>query len=337
MKTMVFTRLKKSFIRLIRKKKQGYASFASDLHIRGAAAETKQYKPRQRRLAKLKQRLQGKRKDSQEGYGQQVSRKDGNIRTFILILILLALPVAWVYGGGTEKVRKGLESINLFKVGKIEIAGCTAVSKEKILEISEITPYQSSLLTLSSSQVEARIATVPWVARATVKKNWPADILITIEENAPVAILHSQGAEGTQLQYLDARGVAFSSVSPGSEIDFPVVTGLAEITDQQLKEKALSEILAFLRKVQGNDPHLPAQSVSELHVTPTGELVVYLVEYPFPIFFGNGNTKVKYSRLIQVLRALYKKQNGKELLSQIEYIQMDYLNDKVLVVESGSG
>jgi hypothetical protein len=112
---------------------------------------------------------------------------------------------------------------------------------------------------------------------------------------------------------------------------------LAEVADQPLKEKALAEILTFLRKVRGNDPHLPAQSVSELHVTKSGQIVVYLVDYPFPIFFGNGNTKVKYSRLIQVLRALYKKQNGKELLSQIEYIQMDYLNDKVLVVEHGSG
>jgi cell division protein FtsQ len=178
---------------------------------------------------------------------------------------------------------------------------------------------------------------MPWVARATVKRSWPAKILIAIEENAPIALLHLPSAEGMQLQYLDANGIAFSSVNPGADIDFPVVTGLTEITDPQLKEKVLAEILTFLRKVQGNDPHLPAHSVSELHATKSGELVVYLVEYPFPIFFGNGNTKVKYSRLIQVLRTLYKKQNGKELLSQIEYIQMDYLNDKVLVVESGSG
>jgi hypothetical protein len=66
-------------------------------------------------------------------------------------------------------------------------------------------------------------------------------------------------------------------------------------------------------------------------------MVLYLVEYPFPIFFGNGNSEKKYSRLIQVLRVLYKKPNGKELLAQIAYIQMDYLNDKVLVVERTAG
>jgi hypothetical protein len=37
--------------------------------------------------------------------------------------------------------------------------------------------------------------------------------------------------------------------------------------------------------------------------------------------------------LVQVLKALYKKQKGKESISQVEYIQMDYLDDKVLVAQ----
>ena len=123
----------------------------------------------------------------------------------------------------------------------------------------------------------------------------------------------------------------------GANLDFPVITGLAEIDIPALKKKALAEILLFLQKVGINDPHLPAQSVSEVHVNPIGELVVYLVEYPFPIFFGNGNTKQKYQKLIRVLRALYKKERGEEIISSVEYIRMDYFNDKVLVAQSGSG
>lgn len=333
---MVFSRLKKSLASLFRKKKKGYASFPNDLHVRGAAAETGQHKNRFYRLAKIRQRIQSKKREYQEEYSRPVSRNKMHARLGVLLVLVTALPLAWVFGGG-DKVRQGLQAITFFRVGKIEITGCAAVSKEKILDASGIVPHQTNLLTLNSKQIEARIAAVPWVARTEVKRSWPAKVQITIEENAPVALLHSPAAEGSQLQYLDDNGSAFSSVNPGADIDFPVVTGLTEISDKQLKEKVLVEILTFLRKVRGNDPHLPAQSVSELHVTKSGEMVIYLVEYPFPIFFGNGNTKQKYSRLIQVLRALYKKQNGKELLSQIEYIQMDYLNDKVLVVESGSG
>jgi POTRA domain, FtsQ-type/Cell division protein FtsQ len=336
MKAMHFSELKNYIARKFGKKKPGYTSFSSDLHIRGAAAETARYKPRLHRLAKIRQRIQGKKKDYQEEYSRPASRNRTSIKLAVLILVTMALPLVWVYGG-REKVHQGLQSIALFKVTKIEVAGCLAVSKEKIVDASGIITHQTSLLTLDKAQIEARIASIPWVARAEVKKDWPAKLQITIEENAPIALLHFPNGEGSQLQYVDGKGNAFSSVQPGADVDLPVVTGLMEVADQQLKEKALAEILIFLGKLRGNDPHLPAQSVSELHVTKAGEMVVYLVEYPFPIFFGNGNTKQKYSRLIQVLRALYKKQNGKELLSQIEYIQMDYLNDKVLVVESGSG
>ncbi len=333
---MLLTKFKNFFATAFRRKKPGYASFSSDLHIRGAAAETGQNKSRLDFLAKIRRKIQGKKREYQKEYSRPVRKKPVYVKLVILLLVIMVVPLGWMYGGG-EKVRQGLHSISLFKVTKIEIAGCTAVNKEKILDASAIALHQTSLLTLDTSQIASHIAAVPWVAQVDVKRSWPAKVQITIEENAPVALLHSANAEGSQLQYIDAKGIAFTSVTPGAEIDFPVVTGLMELPDQQLKEKALAEILIFLRKVRGNDPHLPAQSVSELHVTSSGEMVVYLVEYPFPIFFGNGNTKEKYSRLIQVLRTLYKKPNGKELLSQIKYIQMNYLNDKVLVVESGSG
>ncbi len=332
---MMYSRFKKYVSTLIPKKKRGYASFASDLHIRGAAAETGKH-GRLHFLSKIRKHIREKQRAYLEEYRRPMSRKRLFIKFCFFFLLVMALPLLWIYGGG-EKVRQGLQSIAIFRVNKVEIAGCTTVSKEKVLEASGIILHQTSLFTLSSRQIEARISSVPWVGRAIVKKNWPSNIIIEIEENAPVALLHSPSAEGIELQYLNASGIAFSSVDPGADLDFPIVTGLAEVTDQQLKEKALAEVLMFLQKVRGNDPHLPAHSVSELHVAKSGEMVVYLVEYPFPIFFGSGNTKQKYSRLIQVFRALYKKQNSKELLSQIKYIQMDYLNDKVLVVESGSG
>jgi len=170
-----------------------------------------------------------------------------------------------------------------------------------------------------------------------VKRNWPSTVEIEIRENVPVALLHTMSAERDQLYYIDKKGTSFMPVSVGANLDFPVITGLAEITDPSLKKKALTEVLLFLQKVRRNDPHLPVQSVSEVHVDSHGELVVYLVEYPFPIFFGNGNTKQKYLKLIRVLRALYKKERGEEIISSVEYIRMDYFNGKVLVAQSGSG
>jgi cell division protein FtsQ len=333
---MPLPNFKKLFDRIFRKKKPGYATFSTDVHVRGAAAETGSHKSHRFHFAKIRQRIQTKKRGYREEYSRPVSRKGQYARFGGALLVILAVPFLWMNGGG-EIVRHGLQSFTAFKIDKVEVVGCTTVSKEKIIEASGIVLHQTSLLALDSADIVARLASVPWVAKAEVKKNWLTEVQITIEENAPIALFHDASAEGGQLKYLDNNGVAFSAVSPGAPLDFPVVTGLAEVKDPQVKEKALAEVLIFLRKVRGNDPHLPIQSVSEIHVAKSGDLVVYLVEYPFPIFFGSGNTKQKYSRLIQVLRALYKKPNSRELLLQIGYIQMDYMNDRVLMVERGSG
>jgi cell division protein FtsQ len=330
--------LKKLFTRVFRRKQHPNSGVKSDLALRGVPLPggSGQFKRRPQRLAKLKQLILAEKRRSHEEYSRPAARKRPLVKLVAAVVLLLVLVLAGVFGG-REKVGQALQAITWFKVTKIDVVGCTAVAKEKLVDASGIILYQTSLLGLNSSQIEAQLAAVPWISRVEVKRKWPSKIEISIEENAPFALLHSPGTQGTQLQYVDAKGVPFSFVSPGADVDFPVITGLMEIEDQQLREKALAESLIFLRKVHSNDPHLPAQSVSELHVTKAGEMVVYLVDYPFPIFFGNGNTKQKYSRLIQVLRALYKKEKGKELLSQIKYIQMDYMNDKVIVVENGSG
>jgi hypothetical protein len=221
-------------------------------------------------------------------------------------------------------------------VGSLELSGNRMVPKEKLQEASGIVLHQTSLIGLDTARIEAQLAAVYWVKRAEVKRVWPSDVRITIEENVPVAILSAPQAQEAPLQYIDQKGAVVMPVLAGADVDFPVITGLTDLADRELREKSLAEALIFLKKVAGNDPHLPAPSISEIHVNQVGEIVVYMVEYPFPIFFGSGNTSQKYSRLVQVLRALYKKPNAKELLSQIEYIQMDYLNDKVLVAQGGS-
>jgi len=40
---------------------------------------------------------------------------------------------------------------------------------------------------------------------------------------------------------------------------------------------------------------------------------------------------------VKVLEVLYKKQEKEMQISRVEYIRMDYLEDKVLVAQSGSG
>lgn len=239
--------------------------------------------------------------------------------------------------GGTDLIFKRFQGIEYFKVTEIIISGESVLSKKEVRTTTGIIAHQTSLLGLKTAEMEDKLLANSWVSEAKIRRNWPSGIEIDIVENRPLAILHINTAKGTELQYIDKKGWPFLSLVPGGKVDYPIVTGLSELDDKAMKSAALKEVLIFLNKAKRNDPHLPVQSLSEIHVTKEGDLVVYLVEYPFPIFFGNGNTNRKYGRLVEVLKALYKKEKGKDLISEVEYIQMDYLQDKVLVAQSGQG
>lgn len=280
-------------------------------------------------------RYMKKRRYASNNYYPNQPKKSGGLKIGRTVIALATLTFAWMLAG--DMVIEKLRDIEYFKVKELTITGESVLSKEDLRKAANIIIHQTSLLGVNTLDVEEKLEANDWVARASVDRNWPSGIEIDIVENIPLALLHLKTASGSELRYIDKRGNSFLTVSPGGKIDFPVITGLSEIQDETKRDAAFSEVLIFLNKARRNDPHLPVQSLSEVHVTKEGNLVVYLVEYPFPIFFGNGNTKQKYGRLVEVLKALYKKEKGKDLISEVEYIQMDYMQDKVLVAQSGQG
>ncbi len=197
--------------------------------------------------------------------------------------------------------------------------------------------YRSSLLGVDAAEVAARVEKDPWVRRAVVRKEWPSTTVIDIEEHSPVALLNQSTGGRPQLYYVDPEGDAFLAVAPGQDVDYPVITGLDRLDDKRMRAQIFKEICLFLKYTGYNNPNLPAQSVSEVHITPQGSMVVYLVQHPFPIFFGRGKTLEKCRRLVKVLASLYREKKNDALLSGVEYIRMDYLNDKVLVAQGESG
>lgn len=330
----------KYLISFFKRKKSGskYSQGALQLHTLPGQNRHQggQYNQRKKVFLRFWESLTTKKRVHHVQYNGPVHSKKLIFKLVGLATVTLTV-LCFVLVGGWNIIFNNIGSLPFFHVSEIVYSGNDTITRDKLREASGITLYQTSLIGLNCAQAEAGLMTVPWVARAIVKKNWPSTVEITIVENVPVALLHSNKANQPQLQYIDKKGVPFLGVRPGADIDFPVITGLNGIGDPIVREKALAEVLDFLRKVNGNNPYLPAQSVSEIHLDRDGEMVMYLVEYPFPIFLGASNTSQKYSRLVQVLKTLYKTEKGKGSISQIEYIQMDYLQDKVLVAQSESG
>jgi cell division protein FtsQ len=341
---MLVAKIKKIFATLTGRKQpaKGKGYLHSDIELQPLPGQSSrqagQYNTQKKRLDRFRQVLTARKRTqpNHQAYNTGTAAKRKIIFKMTGLAAVSFFLLFFIFLGGWQLVLKNIEGVSFFQVSEVVYSGMESIAEEKLREASGIIVHQTSLIGLDCHRVEASLLGVPWVARAVVKRNWPSTVEISIVENVPVALLHSKSLHGAQLQYIDKKGVPFLQVKPGADIDFPVITGLTEIADPQTREKALAEVLVFLKNINGSNPYLPAQSVSEVHLNRDGEMVVYLVENPFPIFFGRSDTNRKYSRLVQVLKVLYKKQNGKGSISQIKYIQMDYLQDKVLVAQSES-
>jgi cell division protein FtsQ len=168
----------------------------------------------------------------------------------------------------------------------------------------------------------------------TITRDWPNRLLINVKEKKPVALINRT----TGLFYMDKHGKIIAAASKTQELDFPVITGLEDFIFNQAysssSHKVLQDITELLQLSSKNNALLPAQNISEIHITADNEMILYLLERPFPIHMGtDGNVSTRFYRLVKVLRNLYRTRE----FSNVSYIRLDYQKDTILVGKSKSG
>ena len=239
-------------------------------------------------------------------------------------MLALSLAVALgCLGAVGYLIYKGLSESDFFQVTATTIKGCRRTTKSLILELSGIDIH-TNVLAMNKGQVKSRIEAHEWVESVEISREWPNHLTITVKERVPMAVANLKGG----LYYLDRTGFAVAEVLPPEDMDYPVITGLAaETLPAGVKGTALEEALSFLKYSGQGSSILPKQSISEVNLGNDGDITVYLVDRPFPIRLGRGDTLLKYHRLAKVLYRLYK---GKEFADTM-YIDMDYMANKALV------
>ncbi len=89
----------------------------------------------------------------------------------------------------------------------------------------------------------------PWVASVDASKRWPDTVVIRVTEHRPVLLLQ-QGA----LYYVNDRAEVFKRAR-GSDLDYPVLTGLAvDLVERnpEVARRILREALVVLDQVDGS-------------------------------------------------------------------------------------
>jgi cell division protein FtsQ len=207
-----------------------------------------------------------------------------------------------------------------FQVETIQVENNLRVSNDEIIELSNIQPG-SGIFDLDLKRIGRKIEENPWIAKASVRRLFPREVVIRVEERSPQAILNLD-----YLYYVDASGEIFKLLDAADQLDLTVISGLTPEDLQQNPEQAkqrLRDAIGIVKNLEFRHCLNLAQ-ISEVHVDQQGgySLVTYLGGVPIKL--GYRNFAGKLDRLEKVFKGLQSR------LPALAYIDLN-VDDRVIV------
>ncbi len=247
---------------------------------------------------------------------------------FFLAAIVVSAGVTWLSF-------QLLAGSDIFRIAAVEVQGNRMVSEHQVLEKAGLTRGRS-MLDLDIRQTAENVRSLSWVDEVEIKRRWPSTVKIVVREYTPLALINLTGDEKRHLYYIDSTGRVFSPVQGTTDLDFPVLSGrnlTDHLDEMRIKPGSLAgKGLDFLKLAAKNNQILPLQAISEVQISKEKGLIVYMVDYPFPIYLGHEKIRERYYLLVRVLAQLYRKDKVRE----VKEIRMDYAEDRIMVASLGN-
>lgn len=137
-----------------------------------------------------------------------------------IALCLSAVVYGSYVGGHFPSYVKAVTSRAGFAVDKVRITGNTETSEIDILERIGLDGW-TSLIGFDADEARARLAELPWVKAASVRKIYPDEIEVQLEERLPFAIWQ----HGTQLAVIERSGAVVVPFDGSRHATLPLVVG----------------------------------------------------------------------------------------------------------------
>lgn len=234
----------------------------------------------------------------------------------LLALVLLVIGVA------AASLRANLWKNDL-RVREITVEGNTIVGADEIRMLANISPGVP-LYGVDLYAVRQRIEANSFIRSASVNRDVPERISITVEERIPVATI----AAG-ELLHCDEEGVILPSVLSTNVFDLPVITGIRKPQAAEAGSRASNPdvrsalaILLMARRVSDES----YRRISEVSVGGDGEFMLYTAESGVPVLFGRGDDARKLVKLDAFWREFMEHHGADELA----YVDLRF-DDQVVV------
>lgn len=193
----------------------------------------------------------------------------------------------------------------LLAIEQVRAEGCAWLDPAGVVAWSGV-PLGANLLSVDEEAVARRLERHPWIRKASVLKQFPRGLLLSVQERSPVGVL--RGDE--DLYYLDGEGVVVHRLRPGDPLDYPVISGLESVpwrVGRREEGRRIRQALALIDAL-GRSPGVGR--VSEIRVEPSAGWSVFLEDLVPPVRMGWEGFPHRTRKLERAYPQLQARQEG---------------------------
>ncbi len=222
----------------------------------------------------------------------------------LCLYCLLVLSFVFVYDAITQ--------CDCFRAEEIRVTGAGRLSEKEVLEAAGLE-RGVNVLSVNLSLARKRLEAEPWIDSASVRREFPPGLLISIKEHEPMAVL-----DVGRLFLVNGSGEIFKEAGPSEIRGIPVVSGL----DYSRLEKPQgggtrvgSELFSLLKSLESAPPVFDVHRVHEVSVDREMGFTLEMNGPLKKVYLGYGNYESKMERVQKVLDHADARRNMPELES----------------------
>lgn len=159
----------------------------------------------------------------------------------------------------------------------------------------------TNILSLDLHELGERVVADPWVRKATVTRQLPDTLEVSIMEHNAAAIVLAG-----KFYLADSEGVLFKEAERGERGQLPIITGIDRALLADDRERAEDLVRGGL-DVMGAYRAKHRPRLSEVHVGEAGEVSLYTAEAGTQLKLGRGNIDEKLTRFDALRAAIGEK------------------------------
>lgn len=251
-----------------------------------------------------------------------------SIKKIILITVILFVVISALMS---------LKWRNNASIDRITVTGNNTIPREEILNAARLKDTITDEKDINIDIIQDRISKHPEVKKVFVSKVLPSELQIEVIEKRPVAILNGDN----EMKLVDNELDVFPFKNSNKLYDLPVISGVRVESSPNPKNKYNKEdlrIALFLIINAYKESKAVYNNISEINLSDSGKIIVYLSEDSSPFYFPRNNSagisNPDYQTLLlnklRVFDSYIKQSLDNHLKKQVNYVDLRFSNQVVV-------